>query len=337
MADLEPMPDEPVLNEIRFQTEDIAFASEDLVTCTGCKRQNPPNRLNCLYCGNSLPVHADRIDLIKPVLRPIEPWEVGFSVIARTDIARLPVNLTVVERVTGLGPEKLKAVVSAGQPMPLAMFGSRHEAEVMAAALEKLGVPTVVISDGLLSPVQPPVRLRAITINDESLTFADFNSGNLIDVPRAELVLIVQGIISESRTDQLEKKRRGKESKVLDEVETENDQAVVDIYLRTDAVGFRVMLAGFDFACLGDDKSYIAAENIRRLVTVLHELVPEAKVASDYRKLRVALEPVWPIDTRKDSLGLQRSGFGRVEFGNRISSSNFRQLNRFSRLQWHLL
>lgn len=337
MADPDSNSNEPVRAAIRVQTEDIAFARDELITCDRCARQNPPNRLECLYCGHGLAVDAGRMELMRPAPRPLESWETGFSVIVRTTLSEAVSDMDAVSVVTGLGVSELRAIASAERPMPVAMLGSENEADIMVAALNKLGVDAFVITDESLVPEQPSVRLRGIEFEDAAVTLIEFNSGNRINISQEDLILIVAGTISESRTDQIEKKRRGKQTKVLDHVETEQDEAVVDIYVRGDAIGFRVMLAGFDFSCLGKDKSYIAAENIRRLVTALHGLAPHTRVVTYCHKVRHALSPVWTIDVRKDSRGMQRSRFGRSEPGSRIASSNLRQLNRFSRLQRHFL
>jgi hypothetical protein len=221
--------------------------------------------------------------------------------------------------------------------MPIARVGSKREAELVVDALKREGLDTLVVPDELLMPDRPPVRLRGIDFDEDSLGLVDFNTGNSMTLARNDLALIVSGVVAESRTDQIEKKRRGKEPKVLERVETGRDEAVLDIYDRLDPLGYRIMLAGFDFSCLGEDKGYLAVENIRRLVTVLCEFAPNSNLVSDYRDVRREIGLVWPLDERQDPQGLQRSGFAKFDFGKTVSSSNMRQLNRFSRLQWHLL
>ena len=38
----------------RVQTENLAFAPEEMVPCTGCGRANPPNRRACIYCAGEI-------------------------------------------------------------------------------------------------------------------------------------------------------------------------------------------------------------------------------------------------------------------------------------------
>ncbi|MEO6051490.1 MAG: hypothetical protein ABIP78_09185 [Pyrinomonadaceae bacterium] len=69
----------------------------------------------------------------------------------------------------------------------------------------------------------------------------------------------------------------------------------------------------------------------------MKEHAPNAKLDNTYAKVRHALSDVWLIESRKESQGLIRSGFGKREFGAIASSSNLNQFTKYSRLQWHLL
>jgi hypothetical protein len=142
--------------------------------------------------------------------------------------------------------------------------------------------------------------------------------------------------LTKGRVDSLEKKRRHGKTKLIDETATSSDEQIFDLYTRDDATGFRVFQAGFDFSCLGDDKGLLASENIRLLIAELKQRAPNAKYINSYGHVRRLLDDVWKIESRKDSQGLQRSGFGKVEFGSVASTSNLMQFNKFSRLQWHL-
>ena len=144
-------------------------------------------------------------------------------------------------------------------------------------------------------------------------------------------------MITASRVDSLEKKRRRGTTKLIDETATASDESILDMYSKRDGIGFRVHLTGFDFSCLGDDKGLLAVENLRRLIVRLKEHAPNAKLVTNYGSVRPALSQVWEIESRKDSQGLKRSGFGKREFGAVASSSNLNQFTKYSRLQWHLL
>ena len=76
----------------------------------------------------------------------------------------------------------------------------------------------------------------------------------------------------------------------------------------------------------------LARTNLTRLA---EKLASESGLAvnNDYLRVRDLLGAVWEIDSRRDSLGMSRSSFGRFDLKSVSSSSNLRQFNRFSRLQ----
>jgi hypothetical protein len=320
-----------------IQTENIAFDSEQMVSCGGCLRMNPPNRLNCLYCGGELDIKPEDLDLIKPTYRRPEDWEPGFNVVLISELDPNGPEVEAIARHIGADAACIREIVDTKRPMPIARLASEKESQIIVATLGRSGINCTVMSDASLLSEQPPTRLRAVDFQQDSVTLIEFNTGSSTKIDRDDLVLIVPGMIKETKVDQIEKKLRRKDSKVLEESETSSNETVLDIYVRHDAVGFRVMLTGFDFSCLGDDKGLLASENMRRLATRLHQFAPNAKIISDYASVKHALSDVWEIDRRNDSKGMLRSGFARLDFGKTLSSSNLRQLNKFSRLQWHLL
>ena len=322
---------------MKIRSEDIAFTREEMTGCKKCERLNPPDRLNCLYCGSELEVSPDRLKLIRPVIRELESWEPGLNVIVSVN-PKLAENISAdVARSTGLRQEDAAAILSTGRPLPVARVGSQRDAELMSTALISIGCTSAILSDEELGPQRQPSRLRAIEFKGSSLTLVEFNNGVQTTVSHEDIVLIVAGIVSSSQTEQLEKKRRGKETKVLEEVETETDEPVLDIYERSDTSGHRISLSGFDFSCLGPDKGYIASENLRRLTVRLRDFAPQARYSDDHLRLRRLIAAVWPPESRRDARGMQRSGFAKFEYGSRITSSNLSQFNRFSRLERHSL
>src|SRR5687767_15932259 len=58
-----------------------------MVACESCLRSNPPTRLQCMYCGGSLPFNNAAFDLQKPDLRPLENWEQGYNNILKSSPA----------------------------------------------------------------------------------------------------------------------------------------------------------------------------------------------------------------------------------------------------------
>ena len=74
-----------LLQDLPVQTESIAFKPEEMISCAKCERTNPPNRLNCLYCGGELEIPEAQSKFLKPNLRKLENWEKGFNVVLSTN------------------------------------------------------------------------------------------------------------------------------------------------------------------------------------------------------------------------------------------------------------
>lgn len=318
----------------RIQSEDIAFKPDELVACGSCTRKNPPNRLKCMYCGNELKIRPGNAAMVKPALRKLEGWERGFNVIIREPVPTNQLNLAHSAAFLSMEPDDLAVILDAGEPLPLIRVESQNEAEILIAGLAKLGLNCSILADATVADEKMPIRLSNIDLREGGIAVTDFNTQKITVID--DLALLTPGIITTSKVDSLEKKRRGK-TKVLEETATTSDESILDIYSRHDPVGFRVHLTGFDFSCLGEDKGLLAVENMRLLVVTLKEHVPNAKLVANYKKVRPALGQVWEIEARKDPKGLQRSGFAKREFGSVASTSNLRQFTKYSRLQWHLL
>ncbi len=323
--------------DLNVQTENIAFDPAKMIACGGCARVNPPNRVSCLYCAHQLDVAPENVDVARLNLRKAEDWEPGFNVVLLSEIDPDSPDVTTIAKIAQTGPEHVRTIAATRRPMPIVRVGSQKEADIVRDALVRNNIRSAVISDDSLMQDRSPIRLRGAEFRDGSVVFVDFNTGEPVEIIRENIALIVKGLLNQTEIDQLEKKRRGKESKIIEAVEAASDMPILDIYDRRDHQGFRVMLSGFDFSCLEKDKALLAVENLGRLAARLRNFAPDAKFVDDYLSVRHALSSVWEIAQRKDSQGMQRSGFARFEFGNKLSSSNLRQMNRFSRLQWHLL
>jgi hypothetical protein len=316
-----------------IQSEDIAFRRSELIRCDACGRENPPNRPACVYCGKAL----ETVDLlrVKTSLRPAEEWENGWNVILLPNAHDPRPNVAVISSVVGVDPESLNSILEANCPMPLARLAVEAEAASISARLSTVGLDSRIVSDSELDASTLPIRIKALCLDTSGISVTCFNTN---ETPRLVPELLVTGSLISSRTESLERKRRrGKETKLLEESTVDSDEAVLDIYSRQDRRGWRIHLSGFDFSCLGEDKGLLAGENLRRLTTLLHEYTPGARVVTQYTRVARALDAVWPVQSRNDPQGLTRAGFGKVEFGSVASMSNLVQFTKYSRLQWHLL
>lgn len=317
------------------QTENLAFDPAAMVPCDGCGRMNPPNRLKCFYCASDLAIAVKDAASIKPALRKLELWERGFNLIVRQKTAQP--DVIGIARFLSMEAEDLAAILDTGIAIPVARVESEKEALIVQECLSQFGVGCSIVSDAALAADKPPARLSRIEFAGGRLALTDFNTGKVTETEAGEFVLLIPGIITASKVDSLEKKRRGGKTKLIDETATASDETLLDMYTRRDPTGYRVYLAGFDFSCLGEDKGLLAGENLRLLIVHLKEYLPDAKLINDYPTIRHAVGRVWEVESRKDSRGLQRSGFGKVEFGAVASTHNLNQFTKYSRLQWYLL
>ncbi|MGQ0543536.1 MAG: zinc finger Ran-binding domain-containing protein [Blastocatellia bacterium] len=319
---------------IPVTSEQIAFKPEQLIGCSKCGKSNPPNRSACFYCGSELDLPQGMELKAKFNLRSLESWEKGYNVIVFPS-AQSHIDATAIASKLSIDKEFVQLALSGRRPVPMVRAESEKQAGTIVEYLSATGIEAKVVSDEALSPASSPVRLRSIRFTGESLELTLFNTNKKVEARANELSLIVTGSIFESRRDSVEKRKKGK-SAVLDETEIDSDEPVIDIYSGSDSDGWRISTTGFDFSCLGDEKGLVASENMRMLVVRLKEFTINARLIDDYLEFRSVLDKAWPLIERKDSLGLIRHGFGKLELSNSAHSSNLDQFNRYSRLQWHL-
>ena len=337
------MPDSPESIERKrstfdpsIQTENIAYAAEEFLLCDSCSRQNPPNRTNCLYCGAELAITAAQFAGARPLIRALEPWEQGFNVIYRAKKSADEVSIKNIASFLSLEMEEVEAMLGVNSPLPVARVESFNLAEILVGELGKLGLSCSVVGDADLAADKPLVRLATMEISETAFHFIDFNTRLTTEVPFGDLVLIVRGHLSNTRTDLVEKRKR-KGAVLLDETSSFADEPVIDLYTRSDNRGFRINLAGFDYSCLGPEKTFLAKDNIGQLVKLVSALAPNARLVDDYSSVKRSLAIVWEIESRSDAQGIKRLGIGKSGFGKIESTSNLRQFTKYSRLQWHLL
>ena len=316
-----------------IQSENIAFSPSELLMCQGCSRQNPPNRINCIYCGKELKFREEDVIDRHLVSRQLEAWEAGFNIIFRS--ASNGCDLMAATKLLGENID-LTAIVAAGNPVPIARVDSLKLAEILVTKMLGSGVVCSIVSDADLDAERPPIRLSKIEIADDLFFFTDFNTRSSMEIANEDLTLIVTGQLNRTRTDLIEKRKR-KGSELLDESASFTDELIVDLYTRNEPRGFRIYPAGFDFSCLGQEKGILARENIERLVTYLSSLASNARFVSSYSAARPFLARVWEVESRTDAQGIKRIGFGKRGFGKTESTSNLQQFTKYSRLQRHLL
>ena len=307
----------------------------DLTLCPKCGRHNAPTLLKCLYCGANLNLNVEQTAGLKPRLRKIEAWEKAFNLIYLADENKKfdEKNLAEISRMTRLEEETLKRIFKTGKSLPVARAESLAEAEIVKERLSEANIETFILSDQDLAFDKLPKRLRGLEFNDDFLSLRLFNVEETVKIKREDLALIVAGAVFHKQIESVEKRKGKDEKKLLDTTETASDEMLIDIYANDDRIGFRIEQKGFNFSCLGDDKTMLAGQNIKLLIEKLKEFAPNTKVSDDYLKVREFLGEIWEVEHRKDSQGLKRQGFGKFDFTKLATSNNLGQFTKYSRLQ----
>jgi hypothetical protein len=314
------------------------FSAEQLINCEKCSRQNAPNRLNCLYCGQTLPISPENEANLHPRLRRLETWEKGFNIIILpTGLIYDDAKFSGVAKLLRIETEVLQKIVEANKSLPVARCDTIYEAEKVSESLIKFGVSVKMLSDEDLKTETKTRRLRSIEILPDRLNLRLFNVEETCELMLEDLVLIVAGSIFERKIEATERYSKKDENKTLNSNEMSNDEPIIDIYARTDGIGYRIFTSGFDFSCVGEKKSLLAAENIKILQEVLREIGKNALFDNSYAKVRHALGQVWETEETKNSKGIKASSFGSFNIENITTINNLQQFTKYSRLQLQLL
>lgn len=335
---MENVKSEEWLNDLPASAENIGFPAEAMLSCGKCERTNPPTRLNCFYCGAQLEIPEEQSRFLRPNLRKLEAWENGFNLIIKPVSVSFEENkLSETARILKIEKETLRKIIECRQPLPIARAESEAEAEITRKYLNDCGIASDILSDETLNAERPPARLRGVEFFDGNLILILFNRNEIVEIPKADLILIVIGTIFERRIEATETHSRKGEGKTLDSIETALDDAVIDIYSRTDSSGWRIYAKGFDFSCLETEKGMLAKDNIVKLAGKLRGCAPNAVFTDDYLPIREHLATIWEVDENNDSQGLKRGGIGKFNLGSVTTVNNLRQFTKYSRLQRHLL
>ena len=314
------------------------FSHDQMVACDECLRPNPPTRMNCIYCGVPLPVTEASERLRRPPLKPLEEWEQGVNVILAPAGARriTPEATAEASALLRLEGALLSEMLEAGCALPLARAASDEEAELITARLGALGFGVLTLTDGALGAgAPPPVRIRGLEFEAESLAGRTAAGGERCEVAWAEVMLLVAGRVFDRRIEVEERQGKlGARGEVVDARELVSDEAVLDIYA---AVGgevgpWRITSESFDYTCLGARKGLLARDNFVTLLEELRGRAPGARFDDTYRRARRLLAAAWPPSEHTESGGLRRQRPGRFNTEAVTSVSNEAQFTRFSRM-----
>jgi hypothetical protein len=324
------------VEEVTPREDARPFSHDEMVTCGECLRANPPTRPNCFYCGARLTITEEAARLRRPILRQPEKWEEGFNVVLYERAAATPDVLREVTSLLRLEREEAGRILEAAKLLPLARLHSREEAQLVSEKLRACGLSAVVISDSdLMLKDEARRRARAFSFTDDALLANAAGGSEVWRASWPDILLLVTGRLVVRRVE-LEQRRKGVGSEVVDARETAGDVLVLDLYTKAPDGGWRVASDQFDFSCLAERKALVAAQNFASLIAVLRERATQMEVDDSYNGLRQALAPVWPPEERTESGGLRRERPGRFNVEAVMTSDNEAQFTRYSRLRHFL-
>ena len=309
------------------------FSSAELIACDTCQRLNPPTRSNCIYCGAGLPVTliSEKAEAILPALPQAVSERGGYySVLAPN---QQPAESSMAEIATLLQVKVSEAngALQAGGPVPLARASSAEEAAMLADKFRALGIEVITVAHEALH-AGPPNKIRSLEFSDDTLVGSATSGGGRFSALWDDVILIVTGRLTSSRMVVEERQRRGG-SKPIDSRELFSDEAIIDLYSRSNETSWRISASSFDFSCLGSVKAMTTFENFRSLITLLRERAKNAEVDESFSLLRPFLANVWPVESQISKGEWRRSGAGRVDVSTITTTDNEPQFTSYSRLR----
>lgn len=321
-----------------------SFAPAEMITCDACLRANPPTRSKCLYCGADLPLTGNDREgqSSREATNPIGQIDQPASVSDAHYVVLSPnQNNVVAESSLGaiasllhLRPTEVEIALGSGCAVPLARAASSEQAAMLADKLHALGIAADTFREDTLRLDLAGRKIRALEISGDGLAATPMNGGSA-GARWDDLILIVNGRLLVNRVEVEERQRRGR-SKPLDTRELFSDEPVVDLYMRSDELGWRISSSSFDFSCLGTEKAMTAFENFTTLINLLRLRAPKIGVDDSYRSLRALLANVWPLEPQTRKGEWRRSGAGKVDVSTVTTIDNEIQFNSYSRLRQRL-
>jgi hypothetical protein len=315
-----------------------------MITCDACLRANPPTRSKCLYCGADLPLTGndregqssrEAINPIGQIDQPASVSDAHYVVLSPNQ------NNVVVESSLGaiasllhLRPTEVEIALGSGCAVPLARAASSEQAAMLADKLHALGIAADTFREDTLRLDLAGRKIRALEISGDGLAATPMNGGSA-GARWDDLILIVNGRLLVNRVEVEERQRRGR-PKPLDTRELFSDEPVVDLYMRSDELGWRISSSSFDFSCLGTEKAMTAFENFTTLINLLRLRAPKIGVDDSYRSLRALLRNVWPLEPQTRKGEWRRRGAGKVDVSTVTTIDNEIQFNSYSRLRQRL-
>jgi len=320
-------------------SEPLGFSAEQMIRCEECLRANPPTRVSCLYCVAPLPLTETSKHLRKPVLRPPDKHQLAYNNIL------LPSDGPVTEAVIGAAATLLKltlanvqGLLSQNVPLPVARTASREEAELVCDRLSELALKCLTLSDeelGLSYSDNAVKRVRTMNFDERYLTIYQAGAAEGVAVLWGDVILILPARLFETTLEIKERLSRKTEKEIVDTSEFSRDEAVIDLYTAQHSATWRIGASGFDFSCLGSEKTLVANENIGKLQRLLLDRAMNAQFDDSYRRVRTLLEHAWGTQQKMQSSGWRRERPGKLSVHSATTKSNESQFTRYSRLRYY--
>jgi len=303
------------------------------MNCPACSRRTPSARASCLYCGAALPV--TRIE-VAPPQRAIDSIEHAFNTILQPP-RRQPDEQTEAALAAALNIEatEARALVGAGQWLPVARSQSPQEAELIAALVRTCGLGAIVVGDEELQLETEIVRARRIVRGQGELEV--HHSGGVMTAPLSDVKLMVVGALRNTRVDYTEgiSGVRSAGGTVFDSAEFRGEETLLDVYSTSLNHSFRMKADAFDYSGLVWPLSFRAELNFQTAISALHGAAPRAVVDDSFARIRGLLARAWPERTRTEARGVKRTGLAyRPVARSSVISDNRDQFERYSRLMF---
>jgi hypothetical protein len=318
-----------------------SFSPSEMLTCVTCLRANAPTRTSCLYCGGALPVSMASANSQRPTLRPLEKWERGYNTILAPHQAGR-INEESLREIAGLlrlDASDLKRILETDEWLPLSRAATFDEASLIERNLARLGLRALTVSDeDLREEALTPKRIRAAELIQETLVLHPTGGGEAHSLSWSEVLLLVAGRLMVRKVASAERQGRrkgGSEHELANASETYADEAVLDIYSANG--GWRIAANHFDFSCVGQQKSLIAAENFLTLVSIMRARASLATYDDSFTRVRRELARVWKPEQNVEARGLKRERPGKYSTETLTTSDNEAQFTRYALLRHYLL
>jgi hypothetical protein len=306
--------------------------NQDVVNCPQCVRRTPAARGACLYCGAELPITEITT---APPQRIIDNFERAFNTVLHPFRPRDDRAEAALADALKIEISEARAYITSGKPVPLARSQNRQEAEMISALIRSCGLSCSVVADEELRVETEAIRARRIARSSSHLQVQ--HSGGALDVPIAEIKLLVVGSLRNVRVDYLESAAgvRNQSASVLDTAEFLTEEMLLDVYASSLDQSFRIKSDSFDYSGLVWPLSFRAEINFQTAISALHGAAPQARIDDDFARVRSLLARAWPERSRIEARGVKRTGLAfRPTSQTSILKDSRDQFDRYSRLMF---